>query len=187
MESEADAAAAIEEAAAARAAVELRFDAFVAANARRLAHTAQLITGDVGRGEDLLQNALARTYLNWDRVHDQDPAAYVRRALVNGHTDWWRRKPSHERPAAVLPDRASDVDLAEDHARRDAVLRALRVLTRRERAVIVLRYYEDLSETEISDALRIAPGTVKSTASRALRKLRDSPELALNDLSEATA
>ncbi|MDI2125714.1 SigE family RNA polymerase sigma factor [Yinghuangia seranimata] len=158
------------------------FDAFVAANGRRLLHIARLIAGDDHRGEDLLQTALARTYLRWHRIQRDDPVAYVRRALVNGQRDWWRRKPSHERPAAYPPDRASDVDLAEEHARRDALLRALAGLTRRERAVIVLRFYEDLPETEIAETLGIAPGTVKSTAARALRKLRESPDLASAEL-----
>jgi RNA polymerase sigma-70 factor (sigma-E family) len=165
---------------------ESEFDGFVTTHGRRLLHTARLITGDDGRGEDLLQNALARTYLNWRRIRNQDPVAYVRRALLNGHTDWWRRKPSHERPSASPPDRATEQDLAEDHARRDALLRALRTLTRRERAVIVLRYYEDLSETEIAELLGIAPGTVKSTAHRGLGKLRACPDLTPAEYSEAT-
>lgn len=171
----------------AQAAAERDFDWFVAANGRRLLHTARLIAGDDGRGEDLLQTALARTYLNWHRVRNADPVAYVRKALVNSHTDWWRRKPSHERPSDVLPDRPDDIDHAEEHAQRDALFRALRILTRRERSVVVLRYYEDLSETDIAAALGIAPGTVKSTASRALRKLRDSPELAFVDVAAAHA
>lgn len=177
--------AAIEEAHA-KAAAERDFDRFVAGNARRLLHTARLIAGDDGRGEDLLQTVLARTYVNWHRVRHADPAAYVRRALVNSHTDWWRRKPSHERPSAVLPDRPDDVDHAEEHARRDALFRALRILTWRERSVVVLRYYEDMTETEIATVLGIAPGTVKSTASRALRKLRDSPELSFADIASAS-
>lgn len=168
------------------ASAESEFDGFVATQGRRLLHTARLIAGDDGRGEDLLQNALARTYLNWRRIRNQDPVGYVRRALLNGRTDWWRRKPSHERPTASPPDWATHQDLAEEHARRDALLRALRTLTRRERAVIVLRYYEDLSESEIADLLGIAPGTVKSTAHRALGKLRTSPDLMTADYSEAT-
>lgn len=165
---------------------ERDFDAFVAANAARLLHTARLIAGDDGRGEDLLQDALARTYLNWRKARVENPVAYVRKALVNGHRDWWRRKPSHERPLEVLPDRPTGGDTAEEHARRDALLRALSVLTRRERAVVVLRYYDDLTEAETASCLRIAPGTVKSTANRALRKLRSSPDIAaLTEVSES--
>jgi RNA polymerase sigma-70 factor (sigma-E family) len=156
---------------------ERDFESFVQANAHRLLHAATLLTGDRGRGEDLVQNTLARTYLNWHRIRHEDPLTYVRRGLVNGHRDWWRRKPSHEQPAAHLPELGSSVDPAAEYARRDAVLRALSGLTKRERAVVVLRYYEDLTEAEIAQVLDIAAGTVKSTASRALGKLRTSPQL----------
>jgi RNA polymerase sigma-70 factor (sigma-E family) len=156
---------------------ERDFETFVQVNAHRLVHAATLLTGDRGRGEDLVQNVLARTYRNWHRIRHEDPLGYVRRGLVNSHRDWWRRKPSHERPSAYFPDHRAIDDPATEHARRDAVLRALAGLTKRERAVVVLRYYEDLTEAEIARVLDIAAGTVKSTANRALGKLRVSPHL----------
>ncbi|WP_331766015.1 SigE family RNA polymerase sigma factor [Embleya sp. NBC_00896] len=166
---------------------EREFEQFVQANARRLLHAATLLTGDRGRGEDLVQNTLARTYLRWPRIRHDDPITYVRRGLVNGHRDWWRRKPSHEQPLAYPPDRPAPGDPATELVRRDAVVRALTDLTKRERAVVVLRYYEDLTEAEIAEVLGVAVGTVKSTANRALRKLRVSPQLAPTDLTEATS
>ena len=155
------------------------FAEFAGGNARRLRHIARLLTGDEHRAEDLLQVALARTYRRWDRVSRyDDPLAYVRRVLVNAHTDWWRRRWRHEQPTAQLPDTPAGGDLAADHASRDQLARALATLTTRERAVVVLRYYADLTEVDIARTLGVATGTVKSTSARALAKLRISPELA---------
>ena len=153
------------------------FAAFASANARRLRHAARLLTGDDTRAEDLLQTALVRTYLRWDRIHADDPTAYVRRVLYTVHTDWWRRRWRHEYVAAELPDRESSGDQAADIAERLRLRAALGRLTRRERAVVVLRFYEDLSEPETAETLGIAVGTVKSTCARALAKLRVSPQL----------
>jgi RNA polymerase sigma-70 factor (sigma-E family) len=153
------------------------FNAFVAARPRHLLQTAYLLTGDRHRAEDLLQTALTRAYLHWDRIESADPEGYVRRTLANAHIDWWRRKPWREEPTALLPDSAGPDDAASYDAR-DAVLQALAGLSRRQRAVIVLRYYEDLSETEIAAALGCSAGTVKSAASRAMAKLREHPGLA---------
>jgi RNA polymerase sigma-70 factor (sigma-E family) len=152
------------------------FNAFVAARSRHLLQTAYLLTGDRQRAEDLLQTALTRAYLKWDRIESEDPEGYVRRTLANAHIDWWRRKPWREVPTAQLPDTAGPDDAASYDVR-DAVLQALAVLSRRQRAVIVLRYYEDLSEAEIAAALGCSAGTVKSTASRAMTKLREHPGL----------
>jgi RNA polymerase sigma-70 factor (sigma-E family) len=154
------------------------FAEFATANARRLRHIARLLTGDPDRAEDLLQIALARTYRRWDRIRGtDDPLAYVRRVLVNAHTDWWRRRWRYELPADQLPDEPAGGDLAGDQADRDQLARALATLAPRERAVVVLRFYADLSEREIARTLGIAPGTVKSACARALAKLRLSPEL----------
>jgi RNA polymerase sigma-70 factor (sigma-E family) len=154
------------------------FAAFVAANHARMLHVAELLTGDRGRAEDLLQNVLIRTYLRWPKIRQDNPLAYVRAALANARTDWWRRASWRERPTSAMPDIAIAADHAGPVVRRDAVLRALAALTARERAVVVLRYYEQLSEAEIAATLGIAAGTVKSTCARALGKLRISPELA---------
>ena len=152
------------------------FSAFVAARSRHLLQAAHLLTGDRHRAEDLLQTALTRCYLRWGSIEGTDPEGYVRRALVNAHTDWWRRKPWREQPAEQLPETAGP----DEHASydvRDAVLEALAGLSRRQRAVVVLRYYEGLSEAEIAEVLGCSPGTVKSSASRALARLRTVPGL----------
>ena len=153
------------------------FAAFAAANARRLRLGARLLTGDDARAEDLVQTALARTYLRWDRIRADDPMAYVRRVLFTAHAEWWRRKWRHEYPTEELPEQVSAGDHAAEHAERDRLRLALARLTPRERAVVVLRFYEDLGERETAAALGIAVGTVKSTCSRALHKLRTSPLL----------
>lgn len=152
------------------------FADFVGMAATRLLRTAELLTGDRHQAEDLVQAALEKAYLRWHRIHADDPYGYVRRTLVNTHNDWWRRKPWRERTTDELPEQAS-ADSTEDHAKRDAVFRALATLTRRERTVVVLRFYEDLSEQATADALGIAVGTVKSTAARAFAKLRITPDI----------
>jgi RNA polymerase sigma-70 factor (sigma-E family) len=153
------------------------FEAFAAASGRRLRHAARLLTGDEGRAEDLVQTALARTYLRWDRIRADDPTAYVRRVLYTAHAEWWRRKWRHEYATGDLPDRPATGDHATEYAERDRLRSALALLTPRERAVVVLRFYEDLGERETAATLGVAVGTVKSTCSRALAKLRVSPEL----------
>lgn len=152
----------------------LAFEVFVAAASGRLLHAGDLLTGDRARAEDLVQLALARAFLRWGSIRDGNPEAYVRRTMVNAYLDWWRRLRWRELPQEAAGQGPSVHDPAADVARRDAVQRALRVLTRRERAVIVLRYWFDLSEAQIAAELGIAPGTVKSTAARALTRLRAS-------------
>jgi RNA polymerase sigma-70 factor (sigma-E family) len=151
---------------------EEAFGLFVAARSRHLLQTAYLLTGDRHRAEDLLQTALTRAYLRWDRISAEDPEGYVRRILANAHIDWWRRKPWREEPTDELPD-VPGPDATSSYEVRDAVLRALSGLSRRQRAVVVLRYFEDLSEAEIAHTLGCSAGTVKSAASRALARLRE--------------
>jgi RNA polymerase sigma-70 factor (sigma-E family) len=157
--------------------VDEEFTAFVAANHARLLHVADLMIGDRGQAEDLLQTVLIRIYLRWPKIRQDNPLGYVRAALANARNDWWRLLSSRERPIADVPDALAASDLSGQVVGRDAVQRALALLTRRERAVIVLRFYEDLSEADIASILRMSPGTVKSTCARALTKLRVSPEL----------
>ena len=159
-----------------RAEQERAFATFVAARSRHLLQAAYLLTGDQHRAEDLLQTALTRAYLRWDRIESEDPEGYVRRTLANAHIDWWRRKPWREQSTATLPDSAGP-DHAAAYDVREAVLQALGTLSRRQRAVVVLRYYEDLSESEIASVLGCSAGTVKSAASRAMAKLRMHPGL----------
>jgi len=157
------------------------FAGFVAASYRRLVHAADLLTGDASRAEELVQHALVRAYLKWPGIRDGNPEAYTRKIVVNAYLDWWRRLRWRELPEQSA-DQAADPGVAvPDHAvdvvRRDAVQRALELLTRRERAVVVLRFWCDLSEAQIAAELGMARGTVKSTMSRAVARLRANPEL----------
>jgi len=153
------------------------FQAFVAGRSQALLSTAYLLTHDWGRAEDLLQSALVRSWLAWRRIEGK-PEQYVRRVLVNEYLAWWRRRWRHEVPSEVLPEpiRRPAADPGADPATavdaRDAVWRLLGRLPRRQRAVIVLRYYEDLTEREIADTLGCTPGTVKSQAAKAMTTLR---------------
>lgn len=152
------------------------FVAFVRLNSPRLLRAAELLTGRPDTAEDLVQTALLRLYRVWPRVADQDPLAYVRRILVNARHDWWRRRTWWEQPSSdALPEPAAG-DIPP-YDLRDALVRALAPLSRRERTVLVLRYYEDLSERDVADLLSVSVGTVKSTASRALAKVRLSEHL----------
>jgi RNA polymerase sigma-70 factor (sigma-E family) len=153
------------------------FTGFVVGSQAKMVRLAELVTGDRDRAEDLAQDGFAKAFAAWRRIRDQDPAAYVRRCIINANIDWWRRRSWRERPHADLPDRPGGPDVAAVLAARDLVLRALARLTARERAVLALRFYFDLSEAQISAELRIAPGTVKSTLARALAKLRADADL----------
>lgn len=153
------------------------FTDFVAAVSRRLLHAGDLLTGDRARAEDLVQHALARAYARWPSVRDGNPEAYVRRSMLNAYLDWWRRRRWRELPEAAAGAGPASEDPAVEVVRRDAVQRALACLTRRERAVVVLRYWFDLSEEQIAAELGIARGTVKSTNARALQRLRASEHL----------
>lgn len=154
-----------------------RFESFYADTYGRLHAQAWLLCGSADRAHDLVQDAYARAYLHWHRIHGQQPYAYVRRIVVNRNHDWWRKGWWREDPRDHLDDQPAQSDLADHAGDLDAVTRALGDLTRRERSVIVLRYYDDATEQEIADLLGIAPGTVKSTANRALGKLRHSTHL----------
>ncbi len=153
------------------------FRDYVTARGAALLRMAYLLTGNQADAEDLLQAALAKTYLAWRRIEDRSALdGYVRRAMVNTHISWWRRRRVEEYPTDDLPDQpVSDrVDESEMH---DSLSRALRRLPERMRAAVVLRYYEDMSEAEIAGVLGVSLGTVKSTVSRAVAKLRIDAEL----------
>jgi RNA polymerase sigma-70 factor (sigma-E family) len=151
---------------------EAGFRAFVEANGATLLHAARLLTGDHHRGEDLVQTALTKVYLKWGRI--DAPLPYARKALVNAHIDQSRRRWWGERPTETLPEPADDAARSEESASesRDELRRILAGLAPRERAVIVLRYYCDLSEQDTAATLGLPVGTVKSTCSRALARLR---------------
>ncbi|MEP9363964.1 SigE family RNA polymerase sigma factor [Nocardioides sp. CN2-186] len=150
------------------------FDEFFRATWPRLFRTAYAVAGDAASAEDALQVAYARAYASWRRIRSVDhPEAYVRRIVVNEiigtrRRGWWQRERPHaspEPPGSVASPELGVVDRA-------AVWEAVRTLPPRQRAVIVLRYYEDLSEQEIAAALGCSAGTVKSQASAALANLR---------------
>ena len=155
---------------------EAGFRAFVETNGASLLHAARLLTGDHHRGEDLVQTALTRVYLKWDRI--EAPLAYARKALVTAHIDSTRRRWWGEKPTETLPEvsdgAAGSLDSAAvtDVDDRDELRRLLTGLSSRERAVVVLRYYCDLSEQDTAATLGMPVGTVKSTCSRALARLR---------------
>ncbi len=153
------------------------FADFVAGTQARMVRLGELLTGDRGRAEDLAQEGFAKAYAVWGRIRTGDPAAYVRRCIVNANTDWWRRRSWRELSRVPVPDQADQGDLAGDVTGRALVLQALARLTPRERAVIALRFYLDLTELQIAQELGIAPGTVKSASARALAKLRADAEL----------
>ncbi|RZU53410.1 RNA polymerase sigma-70 factor (sigma-E family) [Krasilnikovia cinnamomea] len=159
------------------AALDDDFAAFVGIHHARLLHLAELIIGDEHRAQDLLQAVLAKTYLRWSRIRQQNPVGYVRTALIHARTDWWRRRSSSETPVAVVPEPRSIPDHGGQVADRDAIHRALAVLNRKERVVIVLRFYEDLELADIAAELNMPISTVKSLCARALTKLRISPSL----------
>lgn len=161
------------------------FEEFVAARGRDLWRSAWLLTGDAQKAEDLVQTALAKCWPRWSTIaRDHAVEAYVRRVLLTTYTDWWRRRWNGETPTEVLPDRPDVGGAAGEHGladeRRDLV-RALATLPRGQRAVLVLRYFEDLTEAQTAELLGISVGTVKSQASRALASLRSSHLLSEED------
>ena len=152
------------------------FHAFVVARSSALLRTAYLLTGNRADAEDLLQATLAKTYLAWDRIREREALdGYVRRTMINTQNSFWRRK----RPESLydeVPD-APGRDVPADSDLHDALWGALAQLSGKQRAMVVLRYYEDLSEADTASVLGVSVGTVKSTTSRALSKLRDDPAL----------
>ena len=155
------------------------FAQFGEARQRALQRTAWLLTGDWALAEDLVQTALARSWPRWERIQRRDdPEIYVRRVMLNTWSTWYRRKWRGEKPAAAVPDSAAAGDMAAEVAVRLAVREALGSLPRRQRAVLVLRIYDDLPEAQVAHVLNCAVGTVKATMSQALAKLRENPQLA---------
>ncbi|MGR6322019.1 SigE family RNA polymerase sigma factor [Micromonospora soli] len=148
------------------------FDEFVVACSRRLLRMAYLLTRDWVAAEDLLQTALTKAWFAWHRI-ESNPEPYVRKIIVNTYASWWRRRWNAEEPVADPPERtgpSSDPFAALDV--RDELWRSLGRLPKRQRTVLVLRYFEDMTEAEIAQAMGCTAGTVKSQASKALAKLR---------------
>lgn len=149
------------------------FHAFMTGRWPSLLRTAYLLTGSHHDAEDLAQNALARAYVKWDRVRrSDDTAAYVRRIMVHVHADRFRRRAVREwftprLPETPVADRTADVD------RRDALMDALGRLAARQRAAVVLCYFEDMTHAQVAAALGIRTSTVRSQITRGLAKLRE--------------
>ena len=153
------------------------FSEFVSASSHRLLKAAWLLTGDAGKAEDLLQTVLAQAWRRWARIASAHPEAYVRRMLYHTYVTWWRRRWKAETPTAVLPDMVDGSDLAMSVVERDAVMRALAALSRQQRAILVLRYLEDLSVSETAALMGCSESTVTTQTSRALRAMRAAPQL----------
>ncbi|MGN9911211.1 SigE family RNA polymerase sigma factor [Phytohabitans sp. LJ34] len=146
---------------------------FVVARGPALSRTAYLLTGDHTLAEDLLQHALAKTAAHWRRVVEGgNPEGYVRRVMVNERTSRWRRRRYVEVSDAAAGDLPGPADEAEAAVRRISLRRALAALPPRQRAVVVLRFFEDLSEAQTAEAMGCSVGTVKSQTHDALARLR---------------
>jgi RNA polymerase sigma-70 factor (sigma-E family) len=162
----------------------LEFDDFVAARSSGLLRTAYLLTHDHALAEDLLQTALTKAWFAWSRIEGR-PEPYVRKVLVNTYASWWRRRWNGELATEQLPERrghggTGGTDATDASDTGHDLWQAMARLPRRQRAVVVLRYFEDLTEAETARLLGCTVGTVKSQASKALAKLRIDP--ALEDL-----
>jgi RNA polymerase sigma-70 factor (sigma-E family) len=152
---------------------DAEFSEYMAARQPSLLRTAYLLTGDQHTAEDLVQTALAKLYLSWDKVERRDVVdAYVRRILVNENNSLWRRPwKKRETVTADLPDRPADAS-GPTPAYDEELWAFVQTLPRKQRAAIVLRYYEELSEAETAEVLGVSVGTVKSQTSRALASMR---------------
>jgi RNA polymerase sigma-70 factor (sigma-E family) len=156
---------------------DIEFREFVISRGRSLLHSAYLLTGNLSDAEDLVQSALAKTYQAWDRIEDRKALdGYVRRAMVNTHISWWRRRKVDEYPTDDIPDQPV-ADASVTSELHDSLRRAIERLPQRMRAAVVLRFLEDMTEAEVADVLGVSQGTVKSTVSRAVAKLRTDREL----------
>jgi len=154
----------------------LSIEEFIDRNSRMLLRSAWLLTGNWASAEDLVQAALLQSWLRWDAIKSDAPEFYVRRVLMNTFLSGQRRRWTGERPVAQLPDRAV-VDEMSAAELRHVIWSAMSALPAKQRVVVVLRYYDDLSEAEAARVLDCSVGTVKSQTSRALAKLRSAPEL----------
>lgn len=152
-----------------------RFTAFVRSRGEHHLRMATLLTGNPDAAEDLMQASLLKLYRAWSRIDTSgEPDAYLRRIIVNTHRSWWRARWRRETPVPEVPEVAAGQDAAERHAVGALVRQALARLPRQQRAVLVLRYCEDLPEAEVASLLGCSAGTVKTHAHRGLRALRES-------------
>ena len=152
-----------------------RFTAFVRSRGEHHLRMATLLTGNSAAAEDLVQASLLKLYQAWPRIDTSvEPDAYLRRIIVNTHRSWWRARRLQETPVPEVPEAGAGEDAAERYAVGALVRQALARLPRQQRAVLVLRYYEDLPEADVASLLGCSPGAVKTHAHRGLRALRES-------------
>jgi RNA polymerase sigma-70 factor (sigma-E family) len=152
-----------------------RFTAFVRSRGEHHLRMATLLTGNPDAAEDLVQASLLKLYRVWPRIDTSgEPDAYLRQIIVNTRRSWWRARWRRETPVPEMPEAAAGEDAAERHAVGTLVRQALARLPRQQRAVLVLRYCEDLPEAEVASLLGCSAGTVKTHAHRGLRALRES-------------
>jgi RNA polymerase sigma-70 factor (sigma-E family) len=155
------------------------FTDFVEANTPALKRTAYALTGSAAAAEELVQDTLARLYPRWGLVQNADvPLAYVRRALTNQFLNERRRTTNREFITDTVPERPVERSAENDFVDRDEVLALLKTLRRRQRDVLVLRYYHGLNDAEIAEVLGYRPGTTRSLISRSLAALRQTAQLA---------
>jgi RNA polymerase sigma-70 factor (sigma-E family) len=149
------------------------FAEYAEACSATLFKTAFLMVGDHQLAQDLVQEALVKTLMAWPRLNDRDNLhAYTRRVIVTTSISWRRRRSFHERPVEVLPERHGP-DLAEAVVTANEMVAALGTLPPRQRAAIVLRFYQDLTEVQTAEAMGCSVGAVKSQVSSGLRRLRE--------------
>ncbi|MBU2670369.1 SigE family RNA polymerase sigma factor [Actinoplanes bogorensis] len=148
------------------------FEEYVRARGDALRRFAYVLCGDRHLGEDLVQEVLVRAYRRWPSIEHEQPDRYLRTALVRSHVSWLRVRSHRERPQEINTDFPVRDDFAHDQAERDDLWPRLGRLTRAQRAVLVLRYYEDLDDRQIADVLRCSPATVRVHAFRGLARLR---------------
>lgn len=152
------------------------FEDYVRTRHTRLLRCARRLVDDPLDAQDLLQTALVRTYCHWDGIADKGLAdAYLRRVMINTRTEWWRCDKLNAVPTELLPDTSVE-DSTERHADRALLMDVMKVLPPKQRNVVVLRHWEQLSTQETAAALRMSVGTVKSTLHRALARLREELE-----------
>ncbi|OLF11637.1 RNA polymerase subunit sigma-24 [Actinophytocola xinjiangensis] len=149
------------------------YENFVRAHLPRLLRYATMLTGEREQAADLVQDVLVTLYRRWSRISDADhPDRYVLRMVTNGYLSWRRRRSTRLVVADEVPDRARPDDFTAEHALREDLWQRLARLPRRQRAVLVLRYYERLDDVEIADLLGCARSTVRAHAHKALTTLR---------------
>lgn len=156
---------------------QAEFSAFVTASSRSLQRAAWLLTGDWSAAEDLVQAALVKTWTRWDRIDHAAAHAYARQVLMTTFLGWRARRWTGEVALGWIPEYADDRDVLTQLDLRAALVAALLKLPRQQRAVVVLRYFEDLTEAATAKTLGCSVGTIKSQASRALARLRAVPGL----------